>query len=214
MKNCLVVLAVLIACFVVACFLFFAINTNFGHGFEGGSSFTSIPLSTPPPRSPSPPSSPAKTSRSTSAASCPITPARSPSRSSCAAASTSTPIPAAMHATNVTYPPPKGLIHPGTLEWDLRMLPWRPDKIEGTGITGPPAICSIRCLSRSSAVKSFRSSPVRKKLPTRPTISPRLPPTIPPPTRTRAKAGANGFPASFSKNKARCPLSRRKHPKR
>jgi hypothetical protein len=29
----------------------------------------------------------------------------------------------------VSYPPPKGLIHPGTLECDLQMLPWHADSI-------------------------------------------------------------------------------------
>ncbi len=30
----------------------------------------------------------------------------------------------------VNYPPPKGLIRPGMLEWDLQMLPWHADRVD------------------------------------------------------------------------------------
>lgn len=40
MRNCLIVLVVLVFCFFAAVFLLFAINTNFGRGFPGGMSLT------------------------------------------------------------------------------------------------------------------------------------------------------------------------------
>jgi hypothetical protein len=36
MKNCLIVIAVLFGCFVIAVILFFGLNTNWGRGFAGG----------------------------------------------------------------------------------------------------------------------------------------------------------------------------------
>jgi hypothetical protein len=43
------------------------------------------------------------------------------------------PYPVNVPGQKVSYPPPKGLIRPGMLEWDLQMLPWHADKIEVTG---------------------------------------------------------------------------------
>lgn len=40
------------------------------------------------------------------------------------------PYPTYSNNDKVTYPPPRGLVHPGMLEADLQTLPWRPDRID------------------------------------------------------------------------------------
>jgi hypothetical protein len=40
------------------------------------------------------------------------------------------PYPVYKNGLVVSYPPPKGLIRPGMLEWDLQNLPWHSDRIE------------------------------------------------------------------------------------
>ena len=44
------------------------------------------------------------------------------------------PYPVTVPGQTVSYPPPKGLIRVGMLEWDLDMLPWHADKIEAAPI--------------------------------------------------------------------------------
>jgi hypothetical protein len=52
----------------------------------------------------------------------------------------------------ITYPPPKGLIHPGMLECDLQDLPWRTDSI----VYAPKVFVSnITVLSDGSQNKSY-----------------------------------------------------------
>ena len=183
MKNFLIVLAVLFGCFLVACFLEFAINENFGRGFKGGASrmvavwrdfdpgpLEGVQVTILPKRIlvdlPRPGVAKRLTEEGHWTAHAFYVDSHLDAPAEIAIATEQRdgdleidlghflpehpgkvtlvkfvrgglefdPYPVATNRTKVTYPPPKGLIQPGTLEWDLHMLPWRPDRIESSAL--------------------------------------------------------------------------------
>lgn len=67
------------------------------------------------------------------------------------------PYPVIIPGQTVSYPPPKGLIRVGMLEWDLDTLPWHADKIEFT-----PSVVTVDTTTLSDGKRNQNYFPTRE----------------------------------------------------